>query len=149
MLISHRPAERDWLEWVKTWAGITITPIQIIIFGVIKMTNQDLFTRIASNLQAYDQLQATIDQDITGHTDGLHWASGDLLTERWELMAEYAQSDMIIFRCNECGLFWLPTNLEPYMSHGLPTDRLMIDGTWQTQAERDELNQVAYQRMAG
>ena len=112
------------------------------------MTNQQLFARITENFQAYDQLQVAIAQDTTGHTDGLHWASGDLLTEQRELLAWYAQTDMIIFRCNECGLFWLPTNLKPYMSHGLPTDRLMIDGTWQTQAERDALNQVEYQRRA-
>ena len=113
------------------------------------MTNQQLFDNIISNLQSYDQLQAAIDQDTTGYTGGLSWASGDLLTERRELLAEYAQSDMVIFRCSHCGYVWLPTNLEPYMSHGLPTDRLMIDGTWQTQAERDQLNQKDYQRMTG
>ena len=112
------------------------------------MTNQDLFTRIIENFQSYDQLQTAIDQDTTGLTGGLHWASGDLLAERQELLAWYAQSDMIIFRCNECGYIWLPTNLEPYMSHGLPTDRLLANGTWQTQDERDELNQVKYQRRA-
>ena len=113
------------------------------------MTNQQLFTRIVENLQAYDQLQAAIAQDTTGHTDGLHWASGDLLAERRELMAWYAHTDMVIFRCNECGLFWLPANLEQHIAHHSPSDRLIADGTWQTQAERDQLNQKAYQKVAG
>ena len=109
------------------------------------MTNQDLFTRIASNLQAYDQLQAAIAQDTTGYTGGLHWASGDLLAERRELMAWYAQADMVIFRCTDTGnKFWInDADLQPLGGWVIcplcdnPCDRLMIDGTWQTQVEKE------------
>ena len=126
------------------------------------MTNQDLFTRITENFQAYDQLQATIDQDTTSYTGGLHWASGDLLTERRELISWYANSNIVIFRCSteDCNNrpFWTTVkDLKDEASFILtscqicfgPADRLLSDGTWQTQAERDELNQVAYQRRVG
>ena len=120
------------------------------------MTNQDLFTRIIDNFQSYDQLQAAIDQDTTGSTDGLHWASGDLLAEQKELLWFYTCSNMVILRCHCCdSTSWVTmetlSNIEQIACEfcHVNCDRLLADGTWQTQAERDQLNQVAYQKVSG
>ena len=120
------------------------------------MTNQDLFTRITENIQAYDQLQDAIAQDTTGSTGGLHWASGDLLAERKELLWFYTCSNMVILRCHCCDdSSWVTmetlNNIERIACEfcRVNCDRLLSNGTWQTQAERDALNQVEYQRRAG
>ena len=119
------------------------------------MTNQDLFTRIIENFQAYDGLQQAIAQDTTGSAGGLHWASGDLLAERRELLAWYAHTDMTIFACftKDCDdrPFWLLKADEFEVGCewcGQMCDRLLSGGTWQTQAERDQLNQAAYQKVS-
>ena len=124
------------------------------------MTNQDLFTRITENLQAYDQLQVVISKDTTGHIGGLHWASGDLLVERCELLAWYACSDMVIFRCDteNCDSGLEKVTLDQLKDAddmvmcdycGQMCARLLSNGKWQSQAERDELNQVEYQKVSG
>ena len=125
------------------------------------MTNQDLFTRIIENFQAYDGLQQAIAQDTTGSTGGLSWASGDLLAERRELLSWYAHTDMVIFRCatQDCkltpfgvGSEYLQDSIGGYIECEYcyqPCDRLLSDGTWQTQAERSQLNQVEYQKVSG
>lgn len=77
-----------------------------------------------------------------------------------DILADYVHSDMIIFRCDisDCNNhpFWLniaeledAENCVECEYCGQLCSRLLADGTWQSQTERDRENQIAYQRMAG
>ena len=76
-----------------------------------------------------------------------------------ELLADYAYSDMVIFCCNKLDYsnhpFWLDESDlqdddEAECEYcGQMCARLLSDGMWQTQAERDQLNQVEYQKVSG
>jgi len=118
--------------------------------------NEILFSQITDNLYAYKRLQTAIDAEQAKpgphFSAGLHHASGTLLEERRFLMAAYSQSDMVIFRCPLHGLFWLSIDDACHISvgcegdAGYPIERLLADGTWQSEVERQQENLRQYEK---
>jgi len=87
-------------------------------------------------------LQRTISQ-VTGD-----YAAGVLLGDLRKLLAEYATADFVIFRC-KCDVFELPILYAPPEkcdTCGKPIERLLADGTWQAETERQIENSKQYQR---
>ena len=77
-----------------------------------------------------------------------------------ELLTEYTQADMIIYRCPNCrSNLWATIETLNRSSQyngrmtcefcGHPFNRLLASGEWQGQNERDQLNQVEYQKVSG
>ena len=74
-------------------------------------------------------------------------------------MIPYSESNSILVRCQNteecnCRTIYIGSIFEvkkwpdcPYCQK--PMAEMMDNGTWQTQAERDALNQMEYQRRAG
>lgn len=121
------------------------------------MNNQILFSQITDNLYAYQRLQNAIDIEQAKpepHSMGLHHASGTLLEERKILMSHYSAADMVIFRC-ECDPrpFWVTTeqlnDADGWIECewcGKACQRLLSDGTWQSEEQRQQENLRQYER---
>lgn len=74
------------------------------------------------------------------------YAAGVMRGDLRNLLREYATSDMVIFRCPVHGYFWFDVSLAHHASIGCegdtshPIERLLADGTWQSEIERRQLN---------
>ena len=89
-------------------------------------------------------LQLTIKQ-VTGD-----YAAGVLLGDLRKLLNEYAIADFVIFRCG-CEVFELPIKSAPHVKQycdtcGKDHERLLADGTWQAEEQRQIENSKQYQR---
>lgn len=118
------------------------------------MTNQDLFNRLVSNMAVYNRLQYAIklemSKDAPRYVSGLYQASGELVAENKELLREYSQADMVIFKCDPgCDEhpFWVTTeqlkDAEGWVECeycGKACQRLLSNGEWQSEKERYQEN---------
>lgn len=120
--------------------------------------NQILFSQITDNLHAYDRLQYAIKLEVDKpgphFLAGLYQASGELLTERKFLLEAYAGADMVIFRCAKCDPrpFWVTgeqlQDADGWIECeycGKACERLLSDGTWQNETERQQENLRQYE----
>lgn len=79
------------------------------------------------------------------------YAAGVLLGDLRKLLKEYATADMVIFRCPIHGTYWLSDSRHAsvYCKNNpvFPIERLLSDGTWQSEAERNQENLVRLERI--
>lgn len=105
-----------------------------------------LFQSIITTLRQIAYLQSHIDQDTSQMS--LHYVTGKLVSDLRQLLKEYATADFLIVRCG-CYVSSWPSEIllsDDCPLCGKSIDRLLSDGTWQSQAARGKLNLMQLER---